>query len=326
MMIADRLFAECRSKGLDLPENGLRHCLVSSNRGANGNDLLFVFRSGQSYPCLVAKIARTAENNRGLGNEYRWARMLKKRQLGLGLVPETFFSGELNGHTYFVQQTVAGLGLGELLRTQNPQSDPLAEILQQALAFLADLHGGRGRLTQGQKKSPASRLRGHLQTLDCTPLQARRIEAAAAAVGLESCFCHGDFWATNLLVDTKSNRLAAVIDYEFASDACYTFFDIVWFVANLPLFVEDGPAAGMTDRYRRAFFRQSGNLSLYRQLLSSYFELIGRPVPPLVDLFILALVYGSFREQQLFGKALTVDMCCQDLLFYTIEHETGFSL
>jgi aminoglycoside phosphotransferase len=325
MVTADRLLAECRDQGLQLPEKGMCHCLVSSNRGSHGNDLLFLFQPGGARPCLVAKIARTEQNNRGLANEYRWLRRLQEQGLGLGLIPQTFFSSAWNGHTYFVQETVAGHGLGELLCNRRTNDEVISPVLRQALDFLVDLFQGRGKLVCDSRDETMRLFRSHLKALDAEPRQIRRIEAAASAVKLESCFCHGDYWATNLLVDPKRRWLEAVIDYEFAA-ACYTTFDIVWFVANLPLFVETFSGGDMAEGYRRTFFKPGGQIPLYRSLFESYFEKIGRSTPPLCDLFILGLLYASFREQQLFGRSMGVDGCCRQLLLHTIDGEANFAL
>lgn len=326
MLTVDRLLSECRNQGLPLSEGKMHYCLISSNRGSFGNDLLLLFRQGDSRPSLIAKIARTKQNNQSLANECRWLQSLHEKGVGLGMVPRTFLNGVWQDRTYFIQEMVSGVGLNEHLRNWRHKGQKLSPVLHQAVDFSVDLYKSRGQLLFGKSHKAESLFQQHLQLLDANPQQIRRIKAAAETVELVACFCHGDYWATNLLIEPKRQQLKAVIDYEFASNVCYTFFDLVWFIINLPLFVEPLSAGNMTNVYRETFFKSCGRHHSYRNLANSYFQKIGRSTPPLIDLFILGLLYGSFREQQLFGRSMVVDRCCQELLLHTINCEAHFAL
>ncbi|MGO9415413.1 MAG: phosphotransferase family protein [Syntrophobacteraceae bacterium] len=299
--------------------------MVSSNRGGDGNDLVFLFPGRQKSPRFVTKIGRTPSNAEALTNEFKWVRFLADRQKGLGLLPVMHFSGEWNGRGYFVQDTVDGVGFDVALLRWGANSKTRSCIAQ-AVDFLADL---QSTFLQDdlRRREDASRLfEAHLAAIDANPGQRARIKESADAVGLASCFTHGDFWATNVLIDSKRTRINGVIDFEFASDCCYSHFDIFWLVVNLPMFIgEPSFRGGLFPSYQHAFF-DGKKVHMYREIFQKYFGKIGKKTPPLFDLFIVSLLHGSFRGKKILGYSTHMDSVCSEMLRWSLDNEPAFNL
>jgi len=320
-MIED-LIDKCRGNGLELPMKNIRHCIISSSRNITGNDLIFLFLPGEAFPKFLIKIGRTEENFRGIINEYSTIQFLSKHNKGKSLTPTLLHYGEYIGKAYFVQSVIAGTGLGESLK--KGLNVRTRACIEQSIDFIVDLFALGQILESKAPEAAAGAFSSHMAAIAATPLHRRRIEAAAGSLGIIPCFVHGDFWVTNVITDKAARKVTGVIDYEFAHDACYTFFDIFWFIANLAMFTES--AAGTFASYKRVFFADSPLKPYYREILARYFVRIAQPLPNIADWAIISLLYASFREKQVFGKSLHMDPLCREMLFWTIENEAVFKL
>jgi hypothetical protein len=324
-LVIDFLLSEFQARGFGVDPRGLRYCMVSSNRGVIGNDLIFLFPEADRTPRLVVKIGRTPANRDAITNEYHWVDFFAARHKGLGLLPRMHFSGEWNGRGYFVQDMIEGVGLDSVL----PQwgiNRKTHDCVAQAVDFLADLQSGFDRDDPGRMKRVSSLFETHLALLDAEPRQKKRIRQAAEAVGLTPCFSQGDFWATNILLDAKTNNIKGVIDFEYASDTCYTHFDIFWLIINLSLFVRNNPLNGdLFLSYKQTFFTDDC-LALEENLFSYYYNNINILMPRLYDLFIISILYGTYRGNMMFKHKTNIDNMCSKMLYWTIENEDRFNM
>jgi aminoglycoside phosphotransferase len=325
VVIIDHILSEFQNRGLLFRPGDFRYCLISSNRGAIGNDLVFCFKKRENKPRFVVKVGRTPENAKALINEFRWVKFLAHCRKGLGLLPAVHFSGEWHGRTYFVQDPIEGMGLDVALLHWgiNPRT---RKCLAGAVEFLVDLNLAFRPDDPGRIESASRLFMNHLEALDLNPSQKARIREASEAMGLVSGFTHGDFWATNILIDKKKKEIKGVIDFEFAGDSCYTHFDIFWLVVNLPMFIGNTLAQKSFFPSYQHVFAQGQDTTLYKEIFKDYFEKIGEKMPRLIDLFILSLLYGSSREKSIFGYSLRMDGVCQEMLHWSLDNEAAFKL
>lgn len=324
-MVNDFLVSQFQDRGFGLIPSKFNYCLISSNRKDNGNDLLFLFRKKEYDPCFVAKIGRTSDSLKTLSNEFKWVGFLTDRLIGCRLLPLMHFSGEWDGRGYFVQDIIKGVGLDKALfrsgltfRTQR--------CLTQAIDFLVELRG-LFHPDEADRLNEASKLfEEHLESVELSPRQRTRIRESAKAVGLIPCFTHGDFWATNIIVDTKETRITGIIDFEYASDSCYTYFDLFWFMVNLPMFLKESLFNGNLLLSYKYIFSKGYEVPLFRKVIEYFFGKIGQKTPSLFDFFLVSLLYGSFREMGMFGTAFSMDIICSEMLRWSLENEQLFRM
>lgn len=324
-MIIDYILSQLSENGVTINSGRCHYCMISSNRGLNGNDLIFLFPEHKNKPSYVIKIGRTPENSKALINEFNWIKFLGEHQKGLSKLPIVYFLNSLSGHVYFVQSIVEGIGLDMALLSWGIDAR-VQRHLDQAIDFLVNLQGIYPQ-EDAQSISEASRIfEEHLKDIGADPAQITQIRKSANAVGLTSCLIHGDFWVTNVLVDKKRSRINGIIDFEYANDFCYTYFDIFWFVITLSMFTGDSSSSGdLLYSYKNAFFF-SKCMPLYSEIFEKYFKKLLKKKPPLFDLFVISLLYGAFRGKGLFGHSTDMDEICRELLFWSIDNESEFNL
>ena len=75
-MIIDYILSQLSENGVTINSGRCHYCMISSNRGLNGNDLIFLFPEHKNKPSYVIKIGRTPENSKALINEFNGSNFL----------------------------------------------------------------------------------------------------------------------------------------------------------------------------------------------------------------------------------------------------------
>lgn len=318
-----RIFTQIKEYDCSFNGKDYEYFSLSSNRSEYGNDLFFLFKKGDRNPEFIVKYARTDLNSVALSNECRRIEDLSSFEPVNDLIPRIKHCGVANSRTYFVQQVVPGIGLSEKIISSG--LSPLVKcLISSSVDFLVALNSYE-KVHQVERLTQASQqFQKYLMASDFTEEHRERLLTAEKNIGLKSRFVHGDYWSTNILIDGRK-KITGIIDFEF-SNYSYVDFDIFWFIINLPMFAEKSLSGlSLSDSYKKFFFSDVCS-SYYQSIVDEYFNKSNVVIDNYYDYFLLSLLYASFREYESFGKSLSMDYVCSDLLNWTLKNEKMFNL
>jgi hypothetical protein len=253
--------------GLDGPRpERLAPLVVGHRRPTTGMVTVLLFRAGDRFPSVVAKLPRYGLTGEPLRREAATLERLRGAIVGGALVgavrdaiPRPLGLHEVDGTQVLLQTGMPGVHLVAATAGRRLSPSKLARQLDLMLDWCLALQAASARRVTVDDTLLAQKLEPLaaecLATLDGDPgvssVLDRSLEAAAALRGtaLPLVVCHGDYWAGNIMV--AGNRVRGVIDWERAALDDLPIWDMVKAV---------GSAAYHLDRYRSVPRRGPGAL------------------------------------------------------------------
>jgi aminoglycoside phosphotransferase len=243
--------------GLDGPRpERLAPLVVGHRRPTTGMVTVLLFRKGDPYPTVVAKLPRYSPTGEPLRREAATLERVR-RAVAVGalagavrdVIPRPLGLHDVDGTEVLLQTGMPGVHLVAATAGGRLHPAKLARRLDLMLGWCLELQAASARRVTVDDALLAGRLEPlaakGLAAMDADPRVARlldrSLETAAGLRGtaLPLVVCHGDFWAGNVMA--AGGRVRGVIDWERAALDDLPIWDLVKAV---------GSAAYHLDRYR----------------------------------------------------------------------------
>jgi aminoglycoside phosphotransferase len=243
--------------GLDGPRpERLAPLVVGHRRPTTGMVTVLLFRKGDPYPTVVAKLPRYGPTGEPLRREAATLERVR-RAVAVGalagavrdVIPRPLGLHDVDGTEVLLQTGMPGVHLVAATAGGRLHPAKLARRLDLMLGWCLELQAASARRVTVDDALLAGRLEPlaakGLAAMDADPRVARlldrSLETAAGLRGtaLPLVVCHGDFWAGNVMA--AGGRVRGVIDWERAALDDLPIWDLVKAV---------GSAAYHLDRYR----------------------------------------------------------------------------
>jgi len=243
--------------GLDGPRpERLAPLVVGHRRPTTGMVTVLLFRKGDPYPTVVAKLPRYGPTGEPLRREAATLERVR-RAVAVGAlagavrdaIPRPLGLHDVDGTEVLLQTGMPGVHLVAATAGGRLHPAKLARRLDLMLGWCLELQAASARRVTVDDALLAGRLEPlaakGLAAMDADPRVARlldrSLETAAGLRGtaLSLVVCHGDFWAGNVMA--AGGRVRGVIDWERAALDDLPIWDLVKAV---------GSAAYHLDRYR----------------------------------------------------------------------------
>jgi hypothetical protein len=301
--------------GTECPE-GLHIATITSCSHDYGNDLALIFVKSGNLPDYVMKISRSTQYGSKLEREHASLAHFTRNEEVCRVVPRPHYLGDADGKTFFVQQGIPGVSLFRLL-IEKGLNRPNRRLLEEALDLLQAINSGATE-KRAAEEPPSDRALS-LEDSERRKLADRRRQLGGAS---RLYYLHGDYWPRNLLV--WQDRIAGIVDWEFAVPASPLPSDIIWFLVNLGYTLRIGrqPGTPFEDAYRWAFFEPGEHSEVLNRCLRRYFESMSIDRELFVPLLEVSLCGMAQRELESYGRHGKMDAACLSMLRHTLEHET----
>jgi thiamine kinase-like enzyme len=290
--------------------------------------LYFFFRKNAKIPFLAVKMSSHKSNNEALAKEYD--NLTRVRNILSGRmrtsIPETYVSGMLQEHFYFVQEFINGNLLEDDFR-ENPYSDIIFRI-RLVWEWLMDFQAAGSR---GDKKcddfqfehliklyqnayDPGSKERVYINELieSLQNLEGHNIPVVS---------CHGDFFPGNII--TKENKVF-VIDWQYFKETYHPVFDITIFLATFrSSAIRGNEENNVEENFRVLFSQENASSAYFLEAVREYIQNVGLAPYLFLTLFELSLLECATREYSYFGSVTEKDEAWRKrFLFYLDNKES----
>lgn len=300
-----------------------------------GNDLILIFTDQCTYPTYIMKISRSPLYSFKLEKEFSSLHSLRRIGSLQSFIPTPYHIGNLAQNTFFIQKGIPGSILSKLiglhgLNTTNQQ------LLNEAVNILVAIN------TAPVVDSPRQVLDNYEASGDTLQLfEKEYIAAGISKKTLEELreyrkrltehrprfFLHGDYWPTNLIVNTHSNRIAGIIDWEFSEPDAFLPTDIILFMIKIGrlLALKRNLDISPLESYKWTFFTEGEHTGLLKSYYQQYMKKMGLDEHVFIKLLELTLAEMAMREIKAYGKHWHMDYFYLEMFRYTLEHRSDMS-
>lgn len=306
---------------------------LTSCRYTYGNDLILIF-TNKNFPDYIFKICRSKQYGFKLRREYSVLQALNSIQGLEGIIPAPHYIGVYENRTFFLIEGIPGINLSKLIEEKGLNAN-VTSLIKQSVNLLCTInlaHHNLGSLRPIQEDFELNFLLDfeniYLQN-NLPENELSRLQHVFESVQKRSfrLFKHGDYWASNIIVDPTENKIRGIIDWEFASTKSSIPTDIIWFLLTFAqsLLRRKKNPCSLKDACIWAFWGNGIHTEFLADLYSQYIELLPNIGVSFVDLLKITLAEFSVRELSTYGKSTNMDKECIKTLEYIILNAHSIS-
>jgi hypothetical protein len=316
------------------PPAELEFFLSSGVQGKHGKVLFHAFRAGDPKPLFIGKIPRDGTARRWALHEHAFLKELEEAapRLAGRSFPRALLLEETETRLATGQTLLAGVPMDRKLASLGGGESAARSLYEIARRWLEEFWRETGLLegTAAALWEPYARS-GHffLETWETSPEVRAAVEEMLAAAESESggstlCgFGHGDFLATNLIVD--GDRCGAV-DWEFGQKRALPWFDPVHFCLDFSLRLGMRTGRGRVASLERGFLEDGWLRSLNLDFLGRCFGEGGVPAEALPTALPMVLLFSAHRMARLFSPTYPVTVAWKEMVERCLRPDARESL